>query len=221
MNKILTKEILLIDKPINWTSNDVIRKIKKITNQKKVGHAGTLDPLATGLLVIGINSGTKKLNNLLNSTKEYYAEIQFGFATTTYDLEGEIISKTQNIPTIELIQETLEKLKKSYLQKPPLYSAIKINGNKAYELARQNKQIELEPRKVELIYYDIIDFNDNILKIKLNVSKGFYIRSLAHDLGLMNDSSSCLINLRRTRIGDYTINEAIRIEEVYDYWFKC
>lgn len=220
MNNTLEKNILLINKPLNWTSNDVVKKIKSITKQKKVGHAGTLDPLATGLLIIGINSGTKKLNNLLLSQKEYRAEIKFGYSTTTYDSEGEVTYSIKNIPKIEQIIQILDDLKKEYLQTPPIYSAIKINGKKSYELARQNKKIELKSRKVELIDYDIIEFNDNVLKLNIIVSKGFYVRSLAHDLGILTNSAAFLSNLERTQIGDYSLNDAIRIEEIYDYWFK-
>lgn len=220
MNNTLEKNILLINKPLNWTSNDVVKKIKSITKQKKVGHAGTLDPLATGLLIIGINSGTKKLNNLLLSQKEYRAEIKFGYSTKTYDSEGEVTYSIKNIPKIEQIIQILDDLKKEYLQTPPIYSAIKINGKKSYELARQNKTIELKSRKVELIDYDIIEFNDNVLKLNIIVSKGFYVRSLAHDLGILTNSAAFLSNLERTQIGDYSLNDAIRIEEIYDYWFK-
>ncbi|MDE5599664.1 MAG: tRNA pseudouridine(55) synthase TruB [Ureaplasma sp.] len=214
MNKINNKNIILVNKPLNWTSNDVVQKVKSIIKPKKIGHGGTLDPLASGLLVLGINEATKQLQSYLEGTKTYIAEIIFGFSTDTYDMEGVKLNFTDNTPSENEIIETLEKLKKEYKQIPPIYSAIKINGKKSYEIARENKEVILNPRDVKIYNYQIISFKNNILKIELEVSKGFYIRSLAFDIGKMNNSSSTLYSLVRTKIGNLLLEDAIGVEEI-------
>lgn len=220
MDKIKNKNIILINKPLNWTSNDVVQKVKSIIKPKKIGHGGTLDPLASGLLVLGVNEATKELQNYLDGTKTYIAEIIFGFSTDTYDMEGQKKSFSDFIPSLNQIIEVLEKLKSNYDQIPPIYSAIKINGKKAYELARCNKNVELKSKNVKIYNYKIITFSENILKIELEVSKGFYIRSLAFDLGKLTNSASTLYSLVRTKIGNLFLENAIEIKDIYDYWNK-
>ncbi|MDE6473154.1 MAG: tRNA pseudouridine(55) synthase TruB [Ureaplasma sp.] len=220
MDKIKNKNIILINKPLNWTSNDVVQKVKSIIKPKKIGHGGTLDPLASGLLVLGVNEATKELQNFLDGTKTYIAEIIFGFSTDTYDMEGQKKSFSDFIPSLNQIIEVLEKLKSNYDQIPPIYSAIKINGKKAYELARSNKNVELKSKNVKIYNYKIITFSENILKIELEVSKGFYIRSLAFDLGKLTNSASTLYSLVRTKIGNLFLENAIEIKDIYDYWNK-
>lgn len=220
MDKIKNKNIILINKPLNWTSNDVVQKVKSIIKPKKIGHGGTLDPLASGLLVLGVNEATKELQNYLDGTKTYIAEIIFGFSTDTYDMEGQKTSFSDFIPSLNQIIEVLEKLKSNYDQIPPIYSAIKINGKKAYELARSNKNVELKSKNVKIYNYKIITFSENILKIELEVSKGFYIRSLAFDLGKLTNSASTLYSLVRTKIGNLFLENAIEIKDIYDYWNK-
>lgn len=217
----MQQNLLLVNKPKYWTSNDVVKKIKGILRVKKVGHAGTLDPLATGLLILGINDGTKCLSKLLLNDKTYIATIAFGYQTTTYDAEGEIVKTKDVIPNLVEIETALNSFKNSpYFQTPPAYSAIKINGKKAYELARANKEFVIEPREVSLHNFQILSYEGDKLVLELNVSKGFYVRSLAYDLGLKCNSLGTLINLNRTKIGSFKLSEALEIKDVYGYWFK-
>ncbi len=215
-------QIVVINKPKNWTSNDVVRKIKKSLSVKKVGHGGTLDPLATGVLIIGIGKATKQLNHHLNDVKKYYCEIEFGYATDTYDLEGEIINrKPINNINLDLITRQLEIFKLEYFQTPPIYSAIKKNGKPLYQYARENKLIKPEPRLVKLLDYKIIEFLNGILKLEIKVSKGFYVRSLANDLGLTLNNYATLTKLVRTASGKYSIDDAQDIESFINKTLKC
>lgn len=209
------KNILLINKPKHWTSNDIIRKFKFVTKIKKVGHSGTLDPLASGLLILGYNKGTKELNNLITQDKTYIATIHFNYETSTLDSEGVIVNyKNKNILKNEIIS-ALEHFKNNdYYQKPPKFSAIKINGKKAYDLARKNIDFEIPTKLVKLYYYNIISFKDKELIIELKVSKGFYIRSFARDLGYYLNNYANLANLIRTKIGNYDLKNAINIEDI-------
>lgn len=214
-------KLILIDKPKHWTSNDVVRKVKQILKVKKIGHSGTLDPLATGLLILGIEEGTKQLNNLLHTSKEYEAIIHFNYETTTFDLEGEVTNYQQKeIKLNELIFALDAFVSEDYYQVPPKFSAIKINGQKSYQLARKNVNFKLEGKQVKLYSYKIISFKYNELKINLKVSKGFYIRSFAHDLGLRLNNYGNLANLKRTKIGDFSLNDAFQIKDLYDLYNK-
>ncbi len=208
------EEILIINKPKNWTSNDVVQKVKGILKVKKVGHGGTLDPLATGVLVLGINNGTKLLSKFLVDEKEYIAKIEFGFNTTTYDLEGDVINRSDKIIEIDNIKNILEYYLNNHEQYPPIYSAIKKNGKPLYDYARKNIDVVIEPRTMKVIKYEILDFKDNILEIRMTVPKGFYIRSFSNDIGIKLDTYATLINLIRTRSGDFKIEDAVKIESL-------
>lgn len=221
MNKQLNnKNIILINKPKHWTSNDVVRKVKNLLKVKKVGHAGTLDPLASGLLILGINDGTKALNNLLTEDKVYVATIHFNYYTDTNDSEGNILKYEQKDIFLEnVIQAINSFILEDYYQYPPKYSAIKINGKKAYELARENKEFEIKPKLVKLFDYKILSFIDKELVIELHVSKGFYIRSFAYDLGIKLDNYANLADLKRTSIGSFSLNDALEISEVKEHYY--
>ena len=176
--------IFIINKPFQWTSNDVIRKLKSNCKFKKIGHAGTLDPLATGILPILVNDSTKYFDYFQTFKKSYLAEIKFGFSTSSYDLEGDIDAKTDNIPqNIDLIKEKISYFIGSIKQVPPKYSAIKKNGKRLYDYARNDEDIEIESREVEVSEIKIIDWKPPILKVIINCSSGFYVRSFANDLG--------------------------------------
>lgn len=216
----MSKEILLINKPKHWTSNDVVRKIKGVLKVKKVGHAGTLDPLAEGLLILGINKGTKKLNDLLTNNKVYRANIHFGYYTSSYDLESEEVYFKNKFPTKKEIEVALKTFLGEIEQFPPKFSAIKINGKRAHELARNNIDFEIKAKKVSLEDYKIIEFKNNELIIDIKVSKGFYVRSFAYDLGIKLNTYGCLAKLVRTQIGEYKLKDSLEIGEVYDYWTK-
>lgn len=215
------KNILLINKPKHWTSNDVIRKFKKVTKIKKVGHSGTLDPLASGLLILGYNNGTKELNTIITNDKKYIATIHFNYKTETLDSEGIIINYSNKKIELNSIINSLDNfLKIDYYQEPPKYSAIKINGYKAYDLARRNISFEIPKKLVKLYDYKIISYIDKELIIELHVSKGFYIRSFCRDLANSLDTYGNLANLIRTNIGEYQLIDAINIEEINEDWIK-
>lgn len=220
---IKNKKILLVNKPKNMTSNDVCQKLKRKYGLKKIGHAGTLDPNATGLLILGINDGTKLLGELILENKEYIATIKFGVQTETYDIEGKITKSTNEKVDINSIDKILEKYNHSFFyQKPPIYSAIKIKGKKLYDYARNNENIEILPRKVAINSLKKLsfDYENQILKVLLNVSKGFYVRSFANDLGLLVNNYAFLYDLHRTKSGDYKIEDAYDLEFLLNYNFN-
>ncbi|MDE5617539.1 MAG: tRNA pseudouridine(55) synthase TruB [Ureaplasma sp.] len=211
-------KILLVNKPLHWTSNDVIQKIKHKYHIKKIGHAGTLDPLATGLLILGINEGTKEINNLMLKEKVYLANIVFNYETDTNDNEGKVIAyQKKDIKLDEIIKSINHFKNEIYEQTPPIYSSVKINGVRAYKLARNNKNnIVINPKIVKLIDYKIISFKNNELVIELKTSKGFYVRSFARDLGRSLNNFANLTKLVRIQIGEYTINQSYKLEELDD-----
>ena len=207
--------IFIINKPYQWTSNDVIRKIKSNYKFKKIGHAGTLDPLATGILPILVNDSTKYFDYFQTFKKSYLAEIKFGFSTSSYDLEGEIDGKTDYLPqNIELIKKNISYFIGSIKQVPPKYSAIKKNGKRLYDYARNDEDIEIESREVEVSEIKIIDWKTPILKVIINCSSGFYVRSFANDLGKKLDSLAVLTSLSRINYGPFEIKDSINIENI-------
>lgn len=210
--------ILIIDKEKNYTSRDVVNIVSKTLKTKKVGHTGTLDPLATGILVICVGKATKLVDILTNHDKEYIADIIFGIETDTLDSTGNILKEENKIIKKEDIIQVLNSYKKEYNQQVPIYSAIKINGKKLYEYARENIDVELPTRKVniydiELLKYEIID-NKTHIQIRCNVSKGTYIRSLIRDIGNSLNTCAIMTNLRRTKLGNFNIEDAIKIKDI-------
>ncbi|WP_412986884.1 tRNA pseudouridine(55) synthase TruB [Pontimicrobium sp. IMCC45349] len=212
-------QVLLIDKPLNWTSFQVVNKlrwkIRKTFNIKKikVGHAGTLDPLATGLLVICTGKMTKQINTFQAQIKEYTGTIVLGSTTPSYDLETEI-DKTYptNHITNELIHETTEQFIGDISQYPPVFSAIKKEGKRLYEFARAGEEVEIKPRTITINEFEITNIDGLNVDFRVVCSKGTYIRSLAHDFGKALQSGSHLSALRRTKIGDFNVKNAITIE---------
>jgi tRNA pseudouridine55 synthase len=197
-------QVILIDKPFEWTSFDVVRKIRYLTKTKKVGHAGTLDPLATGLLIVCTGKFTKKINEYMAQEKEYTGSITLGATTPTYDLESE----PQNFQPIESITE--EKIKEAtknftgpILQTPPIHSAIKKEGKRVYELARKGIDVKLEPRPVTISEFTITKIELPLVQFKVVCSTGTYIRSLANDFGETLGCGGYLSSLCRTRIGEF------------------
>lgn len=214
---------LLINKPKGITSHDVIYFVRKITSVKKVGHAGTLDPNATGLLIVGVGrNSTKKLGWLTKDTKkEYEAEIFLGEERDTNDSEGRIISKKNNFstPNKTLLNKTLTSFKGKQKQIPPSYSAIKIKGKKAYELARKGKQMSLKERDVTIHSIELLEYKYPVLKIKTMVSSGTYIRAVARDIGKQLGCGAYLRNLKRMKIGDFNLKNAVDMNNLTtDNW---
>lgn len=212
--------VILIDKPFGWTSFDVIAKIRNILQQKKIGHSGTLDPLATGLLIICVGrKATKKIEIFQNLEKYYEAIIKFGYNTETYDAEGKeiFISETKDL-TIKKIENILNNFIGEIEQIPPKFSAKKINGQSAYKLARKHKNFELKPQIVNIKDIKIKHFENPFLKINVICSKGTYIRSLAYEIGKKLGYGGYLTDLRRNAIGEYNVDKALTIEEFIKYY---
>ncbi|HEY1871268.1 MAG TPA: tRNA pseudouridine(55) synthase TruB, partial [Chitinophagaceae bacterium] len=206
MEFFLKGEVILIDKPLGWTSFDAVKKIRILTGISKVGHAGTLDPLATGLLIICTGSFTKRISEYMGMEKEYTGSITLGATTPTYDLESEpgnfkgaISIATENIYT------TTKKFTGEILQTPPIHSAIKKDGKPVYLLARKGREVELEPRKVTISSFEITQIYLPEISFKVVCSTGTYIRSLANDFGKALGTGAYLSSLRRTRIGDFWV----------------
>jgi len=205
-------KILLIDKPLNWTSFNVVDKVRRQL-KCKVGHGGTLDPLATGLLVLATGKKTKMLNQVQGQSKIYEGIISLGKSTPSYDLETEFdaFCKTDHITDI-MIKKAAKSFTGNIMQAPPIYSALKVNGERAYKKARKNEQFKLEKRAVEIFSFEIEEINMPDIKFKVKCSKGTYIRSLANDLGKYLKTVSHLSLLRRLSVGDYKIENAESID---------
>ena len=220
--------IAIIDKPLEWTSTDVVRKIKYALQHRlgykkiKIGHAGTLDPLATGVLIVCIGKATKMVNELQAEEKEYVADIELGATTPSYDLEHPIDKyyPTDHI-TREKIEQALRDLSGERLQAPPIYSAKKVEGVRAYEFARAGEEVELKKALINIYEMEILSFEMPHLKIRVRCSKGTYIRSLANEIGLALDSGAHLTGLRRTRSGGFTVENAHNLENFMEKLIEC
>lgn len=209
---------LIVDKPSGWTSHDVVAKLRGVLKEKKIGHLGTLDPMATGVLVLAVGrDATKQIQHYMKLDKDYEVEIEFGKRSDTYDAEGKIEETGFDLSTLskKLVQEALERFWGETMQMPPAFSAKKINGKKAYELARAGKPVELKPVSVHMQGRDF-ELELPFLRFKLTVSSGTYVRSLAHDLGEKLGCGAILSSLRRTRVGDFKIEDARTLESLYN-----
>ena len=209
---------LLINKPKGITSHDVIYKLRKITGIKKIGHAGTLDPNATGLLIVGVGrESTKQLGELTTKTKKtYIADIFLGEERDTDDAEGKttMIYEVASPPSLETVNKTLTKFTGQQSQTPPSYSAIKIKGRKSYDLARKGKSFKLEPRTVMIYKNKLLSYDYPILKVEFEVGSGTYIRSLAKDIGSVLGTGGYLKELQRTKISSYSVGDAHKLEDL-------
>ena len=207
-----SNSLLLVDKPVGFSSFQVVRILKN--RFKKVGHAGTLDPFASGLLIILLNRATKQFDNIQQQDKEYVGVIILGFSTDTYDITGTQEKKSRICSTgmtLDELNRTAQQFVGEIEQTPPRYSALKKNGKKLYQLTRQNRSIDIAPRKVTVKSFEIVDVDLPILKFRSTVGKGVYLRSLAHDFGNVLGCGATLVSLRRTRIGAYHVAQAEKI----------
>ena len=206
--------IIVVNKPKGITSFDVIRKLKKILKTKKIGHTGTLDPLAIGVMLVCVGKATKLASDLEAKNKIYIADFDIGYATDTYDVEGKKIA--ENI--IEVSKENLEQSIKKFIgnikQVPPMYSAIKIDGNKLYHLARKGIEVERPKRDVTIEYINLLDFKNNKAKIETEVSKGCYIRSLIYDIGQDLGTYATMTALQRKQVGEYSLENSYNLEQI-------
>jgi len=211
--------LLNIYKPVGWTSFDVVKKIRGITKKKKVGHAGTLDPFAEGILIIGTGVDTKKLAALSSQDKSYIATLDLGSETDTLDVEGKIIN-SKKVPHLSIVEirKVLSGFLGKQMQIPPMYSAKKINGTRLYQLARENIEIKRNSIEIEIKNIDLIDYVTPKVKFKVTCSKGTYIRVLGSDIAKKLGTVGYLSKLIRTSVGDYPISESIKIDQFEKEW---
>ena len=216
------KNGILINKPAGMTSHDVVNKLRKILHTKKVGHCGTLDPDATGVLVVCINKATKVLQFLTSESKEYVATLNLGVSTDTYDASGKVL-ETKEYQKID--DDKIIACLKSFIgkqeQKPPLYSAIKIKGKKLYEYARSGENVEVPTRVVTIDYIDVLEIKENLIKFKVGCSKGTYIRSLCFDIAAKLGYPGHMQDLIRTKSGKFALNDCFTLEEIEAGKFNC
>ncbi|MBZ9627241.1 tRNA pseudouridine(55) synthase TruB [Psychroflexus sp. CAK57W] len=213
-------QVLLFDKPLHWTSFQVVNKVRWLIKQKfdlkkiKVGHAGTLDPLASGLVILCTGKATKTIETLMGQTKVYTGEFTLGATTPSYDMETEVDETFDSSHiTDKLIDQVLPQFQGEIMQRPPIFSALKKEGKRLYEFARKGEEVDIPKRQVKIDNFKILENNLPKLKFKVQCSKGTYIRSLAYDFGKALDSGAYLSELRRTQIGDYRVEDALSVED--------
>ena len=206
--------IIIVNKPKGITSFDVIRKLKKILRTKKIGHTGTLDPLASGVMLVCVGKSTKLAQDLEAKDKVYIADFDIGYATDTYDTEGKKIAENHIEVSKENLIEATKKFLGSIKQVPPMYSAIKMDGKKLYDLARKGIEVERSERDVKIEYINILNFGENKAQIQTKVSKGCYIRSLIYDIGKDLGTYATMTELLRPAVGDYSLEQAYTLEEI-------
>jgi tRNA pseudouridine55 synthase len=220
----ISGEIIGIDKPLRWTSFDAVKRVRGAIQRRmkvkkfKVGHAGTLDPLATGVLIICTGRATRRISELQEGMKEYVAEITLGATTPSFDLETEIdATYPHEHVTRELVESVLPRFTGRVMQVPPVFSAVKIDGKRAYSFARKGKEVELKAKPLEIREIEILSFEAPVLTLRILCSKGTYIRALARDLGQALETGAHLTALRRTRVGDVTIDRCWTLDEALEH----
>lgn len=210
-------EVFLINKPLEWTSFDVVKKVRNALRIKKVGHAGTLDPLATGLLIVCAGKMTKQIESFMGQEKEYTGTFVIGETTKSFDLEKPVIPVADpSRITFEDVQKAVKQLTGSILQVPPMHSAIKVDGKRVYEAARAGKEVKMEPRPVEVREFEVTRFENNEIDFRIVCSKGTYIRSIARDLGDLLEVGAYMKSLCRTRIGSSLLADAKELQELIE-----
>ena len=214
--------ILIIDKPKGYTSRDIVNTVSRFLGTTKVGHCGTLDPIATGVLVIGVDSGLKILEFMGHDTKEYIAKVKYGIKTDTLDITGKVIEENYDYKADKKkLKKVLSEFKTKYLQEVPLYSSVKLNGVRLYKYAREGKEVELPKREVEILDIELLDSNDEGFSFKCTVSKGTYIRSLIRDIGDKLGILCTMEELRRTKQGVFDIEDSYTLSDIennnYEY----
>ena len=206
--------IIIIDKPADWTSMDVCAKLRGILKTKKVGHAGTLDPMATGVLPVFVGQATRGVSFAESGEKEYVATLRLGLVTDTQDVSGRVLEEHPAAVTASEVAAALPRFTGDILQIPPMYSAIKVNGQKLYDLARQGREVERRPRAVTIFALELVQqLSPTDFQLRIRCSKGTYIRTLCHDLGQLLGCGGCMATLRRTMAAGYTLAESHTLEE--------
>lgn len=206
--------IILVDKPCDWTSHDVVGKLRGILHERRIGHSGTLDPMATGLLVVFVGRATRAVEFAEADSKEYIAGLRLGVSTDTQDITGNTLKSSNSLPSRAELEQALSAFKGEISQIPPMYSAIKVGGKKLYELARRGESVERKPRKITIDMLDIIGENDGDYILDIVCSKGTYIRTLCNDIGDALGCGGCMSSLRRVKAGVFSIEQAYTIDEI-------
>lgn len=206
--------IILVDKPCDWTSHDVVGKLRGILHERRIGHSGTLDPMATGLLVVFVGRATRAVEFAEADSKEYIAGLRLGISTDTQDITGNTLKSSNSLPSKAELEQALSAFKGEISQIPPMYSAIKVGGRKLYELARRGESVERKPRKVTIDKLDIIGENEGNYVLDVVCSKGTYIRTLCNDIGDTLGCGGCMSSLRRVKAGAFSIEKAHTIDEI-------
>ena len=206
--------ILLLDKDTDWTSQDCVSKLRGILGERRIGHAGTLDPLATGLLVVLVGRATRAASYAEAEEKEYVAALRLGIVTDTQDITGNVLSRSHVLPTEAEVRSALPRFTGEIDQIPPMYSAIKVNGQKLYDIARRGGTVEREPRRITIRSLEYLGMEDGDPILRIRCSKGTYIRTLCHDLGQALGCGGCMAALRRTASGSFRVEDARRIADI-------
>ena len=208
--------IIIIDKPQEWTSNDVVSRLRRVFNTRRIGHGGTLDPMATGVLPVFVGRATRGVEFFEHADKVDEAPIRFGLTTDTEDITGKTLTETEVSLTEEDLQKVLPRFRGENLQVPPMYSAIKVNGQKLYDLARKGREVERQPRPITIHELQLLEFTGNEARLRVRCSKGTYIRTLCKDIGEALGCGGCMAALRRVQAGEYTLEGSIPLRQLLD-----
>ena len=208
--------IVIVDKPQEWTSQDVTARLRRVFNTRRIGHGGTLDPMATGVLPVFVGRGTRGVEFFEHAEKTYETVLRLGLTTDTEDVWGETLEERPVAFPSEKLEEVLEAFRGEILQVPPMYSALKVNGQKLCDLARKGKEVARQPRIITIHKLECLEFGENTAKLLVHCSKGTYIRTLCKDIGAALGCGGCMAELRRIRAGEYTIDEAVPLEELLE-----
>ena len=208
--------IVIVDKPQDWTSQDVTARLRRVFNTRRIGHGGTLDPMATGVLPVFVGRGTRGVEFFEHAEKTYETVLRLGLMTDTEDVWGETLEERPVAFTTEKLEEVLESFRGEILQVPPMYSALKVNGQKLCDLARKGKEVERQPRPITIHELTLLETTENTLRLRVKCSKGTYIRTLCKDIGEALGCGGCMAELRRVTAGEYTIEEAVPLQTLLE-----
>ena len=206
--------IVIVDKPQDWTSQDVTARLRRVFNTRRIGHGGTLDPMATGVLPVFVGRATRGVEFFEHAEKTYETVLRLGITTTTEDIWGETLTEKPVSVTPEGVEDTLARFRGEILQVPPMYSALKVGGQKLVDLARKGKEVERQPRPITIHELTLLETGENTLRLRVRCSKGTYIRTLCKDIGEALGCGGCMAQLRRVSAGEYTIGEAVPLQQL-------
>ena len=208
--------IVIVDKPRDWTSQDVTARLRRVFGTRRIGHGGTLDPMATGVLPVFVGRATRAVEFFEHAEKTYETVLLLGKRTDTQDVTGRVLEERPVSLSLEDVEDVLPRFRGEILQVPPMYSALKVNGQKLCDLARKGKQVERQPRPITIFELTLLSFEENRLRLRVRCSKGTYIRTLCDDIGAALGTLGCMESLRRTQAGDYSITEAVPLETLLE-----